>query len=95
MIRPGLAPQLLPTARKVGHMRKSWNIEKGQRYVQRPKAEHRHGIWEVGSIQTGGLAIPHARLINVDDPMRSKTISCSALADPSYYELLRETGGAP
>ena len=76
-------------------MRKSWNVQKGQRYAQRPKAQHRHVIWEVGSVKTGGLAIPHARLINVDDPMRSKTISCSALTDPSYYELLRDTGGPP
>ena len=75
-------------------MPKTWNVQEGQRYVQRAKPEHRNVIWEVGSVKAGDLAVPHARLINVDDPMRSKTISCSALADPSYYELLHDTGSA-
>lgn len=74
-------------------MRKTWNVQKGQRYVQRPGAPNRYAIWEVGSVKTGDAAIPHARLVSVDDPLRSKTISCTTLADPSFYELLSETPG--
>jgi len=74
-------------------MRKTWSVEKGQRYVQRPAKHNTHAIWEVGAIKTGHIAIPHARLVSVDDPLRFKTISCETLSDPSFYELLREAPG--
>lgn len=65
-------------------------VQKGQRYVQRPAAHSKHVIWEVGAIKTRDGAIPHAHLVKVDDPLRCKTISCNTLADPSYYELLKD-----
>ena len=67
-----------------------WTVREGQRYVQRPSTQFRHVIWEVGAVKTGNAPIPHARLVKVDDPQRCKTISCNTLADPSFYELLRD-----
>ena len=71
-------------------MAKKWTIREGQRYVQRPSTSYRHVIWEVGAVKMGNAPIPHARLVKVDDPLRCKTISCYTLADPSFYELLRD-----
>ncbi len=75
-------------------MNRKRNVCAGQRYVQRLSAHNRHVIWEVGSIKTGGVPIPHACLVKVDDPLRSKTISCDTLADPAFYEFLSDTPAA-
>ena len=76
-------------------MAKKWVVQKGQRYVQRPSTHFRHVIWEVGAVKAGNAPTPHAHLVKVDDPLRCKTISCCTLADPSFYELLSDTGSSP
>jgi hypothetical protein len=63
------------------------NVQEGQRYVQRSGPIYRPSIWKVGSIRASSLPIPHALLVNVDDPLQTKTISCTTLADRIYYEL--------
>ena len=79
-------------------MARKWVVREGQRYVQWPGGTSRPAIWEVRSVQAGTAAMPHARLISVDDPQRRKTISCSTLANPTFYKLVAETpvqdGGA-
>jgi hypothetical protein len=45
----------------------------------------------VGSILSSTPAIPHARLINVQDPLQTKTISCTTLVDRVYYQLVSES----
>ncbi len=48
-------------------------------------------VWKVGSILSNTVPIPHARLINVQDPLRTKTISCTTLVDQVYYQLVAES----
>ena len=66
------------------------DVKKGQRYVQRLSFQHRASIWKVGAILAIDPSIPHARLINVADPLQTKTISCIALRDRAYFELVAE-----
>ena len=69
-------------------MAQRFNVQEGQRYVQRSGPIYRPSIWKVGSIKASCLPIPHALLVNVDDPLQTKTISCPTLADRIYYELI-------
>ncbi len=62
-------------------------VKEGQRYAQRRTKRFRVPVWKVGSILSSA-AIPHARLIDVEDPLHTKTISCATLSDQMYYELV-------
>ena len=66
-------------------------VKEGQRYAQRLSVQHSANIWKVGAILAIDPSIPHARLINVADPYQTKTISCNALRDSTYFELVAET----
>ncbi len=72
-------------------MAQNLRVRKGQRYTQRLSMQHRAAVWKVGSILSGTVAIPHARLINVQDPLQTKTISCTTLVDRVYYQLVYES----
>jgi hypothetical protein len=72
-------------------MAQKLRVREGQRYAQRLSMQHRTAVWKVGSILSSTPAIPHARLINVQDPLQTKTISCSTLADHVYYQLVSES----
>jgi hypothetical protein len=75
-------------------MSQRFNVHEGQRYVQRLGLHYQPPIWKVGSIKVDAVPIPHALLVNVDDPLETKTISCPTLADTIYYELLAENTAA-
>jgi len=66
------------------------DVREGQRYAQRVTVRERASVWKVGAIVATGPKIPHARLINVADPLQTKTISCFALRELMYYELIAE-----
>jgi hypothetical protein len=72
-------------------MAQKLRVREGQRYAQRLSMQHRTAVWKVGSILSKTLAIPHARLINVQDPLQTKTISCTTLVDQVYYQLVGES----
>ena len=72
-------------------MTQKFRVREGQRYAQRRSTQHRVAVWKVGSILSSTAAIPHARLINVQDPLQTKTISCTTLANQAYYELVAES----
>ncbi len=72
-------------------MAQTLRVREGQRYTQRLGMQHRTAVWKVGSILSSDLAIPHARLINVQDPLQTKTISCTTLANQVYYQLVSES----
>ncbi len=72
-------------------MAQKFRVREGQRYTQRLSMQYRAAIWKVGSILSSTVAIPHARLINVQDPLQTKTISCTTLANRMYYQLVAET----
>ncbi len=68
----------------------SFRVTEGQRYAQRLSMRQRTMVWKVGSILSNTVPIPHARLINVHDPLRTKTISCTTLVDRVYYQPVSE-----
>ncbi len=72
-------------------MAQKLRVKKGQRYAQRLSMQHRAAVWKVGSILSSTVPIPHARLINVQDPLQTKTISCTTLVDRMYYQLVSES----
>ncbi len=72
-------------------MAQKLGVKEGQRYAQRLSMQHRTAVWKVGSILSITVPIPHARLINVRDPLRTKTISCTTLVDRVYYQLVAES----
>lgn len=65
-------------------------VREGQRYAQRAAQHCRRAVWEVGAVHAAAVPIPHARLINVEDRLQIKTISCPTLVNPSFYELIAE-----
>ncbi len=69
-------------------MEQKFRVTKGQRYAQRLR-QQRAMVWKVRSTST--VPVPHARLINVQDPLRTKTISCTTLVDQVYYQLVAES----
>ncbi len=72
-------------------MAQKLRVREGQRYAQRLSMHHRFAVWKVGFILSNTLAIPHACLINVQDPLQTKTISCTTLVDRVYYQLVSES----
>ncbi len=72
-------------------MAQTLRVREGQRYAQRLNMHHRFAIWKVGSILSSTVPIPHACLVNVQDPLQTKTISCTTLADRVYYQLVSES----
>ncbi len=72
-------------------MTQKLRVREGQRYAQRLSLQHRTAVWKVGSILSSTLTIPHACLINVQDPLQTKTISCTTLVDQVYYQLVSES----
>ncbi len=72
-------------------MAQTLRVREGQRYAQRLSLQHRTAVWKVGSILSSTRAIPHACLINVQDPLQTKTISCTTLVDRVYYQLVSES----
>ena len=67
------------------------SVKEGQRYAQRLSFHQRVNIWKVGAILANNPGIPHARLVNVADPLVTKTISCSTLRNRMHFELVAET----
>ncbi len=72
-------------------MAQKFRVKEGQRYTQRLSMHRRTAVWKVGSILSSTVAIPHALLINVQDPLQTKTISCTTLANQMYYQLVAES----
>lgn len=66
------------------------DVKEGQRYAKRPGVQQDASIWMVGAILAIDPNIPHVRLVNVADPLQTKTVSCSALRDRTYFELVAE-----
>ncbi len=69
-------------------MRRKSRVAEGQRYA---KVYDRHGYrsgWEVRSIVVPVELLPHARLVNLDDPGDIRTVSCLTIADSRYFRLI-------
>ncbi len=72
-------------------MRRQAQIQEGQRYA---KVSGRTGFrsgWEVRSIVVPAESLPHAYLVNLDDPSDVRTISCLTIADSQYFRLMGQS----
>ncbi len=72
-------------------MRRKSQVAEGQRYA---KVYDRHGYrsgWEVHSIIVPVKSMPHARLVNLDDPGDIRTVSCLTIANSQYFRLIGES----
>ncbi len=65
-------------------------VKEGQRYAQHLHIKNRPAIWKVGSVTENTVPIAHALLVNVDDPLQTKTISCMTLANRSFFEMIAD-----
>jgi hypothetical protein len=66
-------------------------VREGQRYAQNFGSRIRPSVWKVGSIYAGPVPYPHACLVDVEDPLHVKTISCTTLTDKVHYELVKDS----
>lgn len=72
-------------------MRQTFRVREGQRYA---KIHGRPGFksgWEVRSIVAEVKSLPHALLVNLDDPQDIRTISCNTIADRQYFKLIGQS----
>ncbi len=72
-------------------MRRQAQIQKGQRYA---KVSGRSGFrsgWEVRSIVAPAESLPHAYLVNLDDPNDVRSISCLTIADSQFFRLMGQS----
>jgi hypothetical protein len=66
-------------------------IQKGQRYAKvSGRTDFRSG-WEVRSIVVPVESLPHAYLVNLDDPNDVRTISCRTIADSQFFRLMGQS----
>ncbi len=47
-------------------------------------------LWEVKSVSARFLSLPHARLVNQEDPRDIRLISCDAITDGQFFNLISE-----
>ncbi len=71
-------------------MRQRTQIQEGQRYQ---KVYGRLGFrsgWEVRAIADPVESLPHANLVNLNDPCDVRTFSCLTIANPLYFKLMSQ-----
>ena len=64
-------------------------IHKGQHYAQIMTGSTRVSVWIVRRVFQDGVNIPHAFMINQEDPFSTKTIACSILAEHKRFHPIR------
>jgi len=47
-------------------------------------------LWEVKSVSARFLPLPHARLVNQEDPRDIRLISCDSITDGQFFKLISE-----
>ncbi len=72
-------------------MARQSEVKEGQIYADLPRGRHGSRLWKVKGLYENATRVPHARLIDVEDPLGTKTISCYALTSRTYYELVSDT----
>jgi hypothetical protein len=66
-------------------------IHKGQHYAQIMTGSTRVSVWIVQRVFQDGVNIPHAFMINREDPFWTKTIACSILAEHKRFHPIRRS----
>ncbi len=65
-------------------------VREGQCYVKVFDGPGCAMLWEVKSVSAGFLSIPHARLVNQEDPRDIRMFSCDAITGGQFFKLLSE-----
>jgi len=75
-------------------------VEEGQRYetvftfLGRNNLFNIRGrppVWEVQSVSTRFLALPHARLVNQEDPCDIRMVSCATITEGRTFKLVGQS----
>ena len=72
-------------------MRRQAQIQEGQCYAKVSGRPGYRSGWEVRSIVVPAESLPHAYLVNLDDPSDVRTISCLTIADSQYFRLIGQS----
>ena len=65
-------------------------VQEGQYYAKVFDGPSCGTLWEVKSVSARFLSLPHARLVNQEDPRDIRMISCDAITDGQFFKLVSE-----
>ncbi len=65
-------------------------VQEGQYYAKVLDGPGRGMLWEVKSVSARFLSLPHALLVNQEDPRDIRMFSCDTIADGRLFKLLSE-----
>ncbi len=65
-------------------------VQEGQYYAKVFDGSGCGMLWKVKSVSTRFLSLPHARLVNQEDPRDIRMISCDTIADGQFFKLVSE-----
>ncbi len=76
-------------------MKQRTQIQEGQHYEKIYGLPGFRSGWEVRSIADQVASLPHAVLVNLNDPRDVRTISCLTIAGPLYFKLVSQPQQSP
>ncbi len=65
-------------------------VQEGQYYAKVFDGPGCGMLWKVKSVSARFLSLPHARLVNQEDPRDIRLISCDAITDGQFFKLVSE-----
>ncbi len=71
-------------------MGRAIQVREGQYYAKVFDGPGCGMLWEVKSVSARFLSLPHARLVNQEDPRDIRMISCDAITDGQFFKLVSE-----
>jgi hypothetical protein len=71
-------------------MRQEAQVREGQRYAKVLATFASTMGWEVRSICKRIVSLPHAQLVNLEDPTDIRMVSCGTVADDRYFKLMSD-----
>jgi len=77
------------------HVQEGQRYEKVFRFLGRNPHFNVRGhptVWEVQSVSSRFLSLPHARLVNQQDPCDIRMVACNAIAEGRSFKLISQPG---
>lgn len=71
-------------------MKRPVQVEEGQCYRKILEGRSVRSSWKVSNIVMPIEDLPHAHLVNIDDPGDVRTVSCATIADRHYFEPMQQ-----
>ncbi len=65
-------------------------VQEGQYYAKVFDDPGCRMLWKVKSVSARFLSLPHAQLVNQEDPRDIRMISCDAITDGQFFKLISE-----